>query len=88
MCYTQVNTRENYIAPTETPALPSYRVCCNHVFENVELDFAGPLYRRDDIYSAKNMYKCNILLFTCCVTRAVHLDITVDVNSTSVILAL
>ena len=29
-----------------------------------------------------------VLLFTCCVTWAVHLEVTVDVNSTSVILAL
>ena len=28
------------------------------------------------------------LFFTCCVTRAVHLEVTVDVNSASVILAL
>ena len=74
------------IAPTETPALPSYRVCCNHVFENVGLDFAGPC--RDDFYSTNNMYKCYILLFACCVTRAVHLDVTVDVHSASVILVL
>ena len=72
----------------ETPALPSHRVCCNHAFENVGLDFAGPLYCRDDFSSTKNMYKCYILLFTCCVTRAVHLEVTVDVNSASVILAL
>ena len=34
------------------------------------------------------MYNCYILLFTCCVTRAVHLEVRVDVNSTSIILAL
>ena len=34
------------------------------------------------------MYKCYVLLFTCCVTRAVHLELTTDVNSNSVILAL
>ena len=34
------------------------------------------------------MYKCYILPLTCYVTRAVHLEVTVDVNSTSVILAL
>ena len=45
-------------------------------------------YCRDDFSSTKNMYKCYILLFTCCVTRAVHLEVRVDVNSTSIILAL
>ena len=34
------------------------------------------------------MYKCYVLLFTCCVTRAVHLELTNDVNSNSVILTL
>ena len=51
------------ITITETPALPSYRVCCNHAFENVGLDFAGPLYCRDDFSSTKNMYKCYFFYF-------------------------
>ena len=38
--------------------------------------------------STKNMCKCCILLFTCCVTREVHLELTFVVNSTRVILAL
>ena len=76
------------MTPTETPELPSYWVCCNHAFENVGLDFAGFLYCRYDFSSTKNMYKCYILLFTCCVTRTVHLEVTVNVNSASVILPL
>ena len=73
---------------TETPALPSYRVNCNHAFENTGLDFAGPLYCKDDYSLSGEMYKCYVLLFTCCVTRVVHLGLTTDVNSNSVILAL
>ena len=76
------------LAPPETPALPSYRVNCNHAFENTGLDFAGPLYCKGDHSSSGEMYKCYVLLFTCCVTRAVHLELTTDVNSNSVILAL
>ena len=62
------------LAPPETPALPSYRVNCNHAFENTGLDFAGPLYCKGDHSSSGEMYKCYVLLFTCCVTRAVHLE--------------
>ena len=76
------------LAPPKTPALPSYRVNCNHAFENTGLDFAGPLYCKGDHSSSGEMYKCYVLLFTCCVTRAVHLELTTDVNSNSVILAL
>ena len=76
------------LAPAETPALPSYHLNCNHAFENTGLDFAGPLYCNGDHSSSGEMYKCYVLLFTCCVTRAVHLELTTDVNSNSVILAL
>ena len=34
------------------------------------------------------MCRCYVLLFACCVTQAVHLELTTDVNSNSVILAL
>ena len=43
---------------------------------------------RDDFSSTKNMHKCYSSLFTCCVTQAVHLEVTIDVNSASVTLAL
>ena len=76
------------LAPPKTPSLPSYRVNCNHAFENTGLDFVGPLYCKGDHSSSGEMYKCYVLLFTCCVTRAVHLELTTDVNSNSVILAL
>lgn len=29
--------------PTEVTALPSFRVSCEHAFENVGVDFVGPL---------------------------------------------
>ena len=32
--------------------------------------------------------RCTSLMFTCCITRAVHLELITDVNSNSVILAL
>ena len=69
----------------ETPALPVYRVHCNHCFENVGVDFAGPLYCKE---KTGDMSKVYILLFTCCVTRAVHLEITSSQGQHSLILAI
>ena len=65
-----------------------YRVCCNHALEKFGLDFAGSLYCGDDFPSTKNMYKCYILFFPCCVTWPVHLEVIADVNSANVILEL
>ena len=76
------------LAPSETSALPSCRVNYNHAFENTGLDFAGPLHCKGNYSSSGIMYKCYVLLFTCCVTRAVHLELTTNVDSNSVILAL
>ena len=36
----------------------------------------------------KKMYKCYVLLFTCAVTRAVHIELTPNLGSTCLILAL
>ena len=71
--------------PTEVAALPSVRVSCEHAFENVNVDFVGPLYYK---VSNNEMKKCYILLFTCAVSRATHLELTTDVGTDSVILAL
>ena len=60
------------MVPPETPALPTFQVQCSHSFENVGVDFANPLYCKE---KSGDMSKVCILLFTCCVTRAVHLGI-------------
>ena len=62
------------LAPPETPALPYFCVNCNHAFKNTGLHFAGPLYCKADYSSSGDMHKCYVLLFSCCVTRAVHLE--------------
>ena len=75
------------LAP-ETPKLPSFRVSCNHSFENVGVDYAGPLYHKELFNNTVTMSKCYILLFTCAVTRAVHIELTPDMGAHSLILAL
>lgn len=50
--------------------LPAERLKRSDVFSICGLDFAGPLYASDEV--GKKFY---ILLFTCCVVRAVHLEL-------------
>ena len=68
----------------EIPSLPEFCVKCNHSFEFVEVDFAGPIYCK----SRYKVYKACMLLFTCDVTRAVNIELTKDLGNESLILAL
>ena len=61
------------MVPSETSALPTFRVHCSHSFENVGVDFPGPLYWKE---KSGDMSKVYILLSTCCVTQTVHLENT------------
>ena len=65
--------------PPPAPPLPSFRVNEARPFSYTGVDFAGPLYVRDTIASASR--KVWICLYTCCVTRAVHLDVVPDMTS-------
>ena len=70
-----------------TPKLPEFRVSCNHPFDNVGVDYAGPLYFKENANNCVRMSKCYVLLFTCTATRAVYLELTPDVGVHSLILA-
>ncbi|XP_035233684.1 uncharacterized protein LOC118205505 [Stegodyphus dumicola] len=52
-------------------------------FENSGIDYVGPLY----VKSGKELSKTYILLFTCAVTRAVHLELTTDLSTEKFLLA-
>ena len=58
------------------PPLPQYRLKDNPAFTYTKVDFAGPLHAKD----TKNG-KVWICLFTCLVTRAVHLDNVIDMTT-------
>ena len=64
--------------------LPSFHVIESPPFSKTVLDLAGPIY-----YKTKEgqMEKCYITLFTCCVTRAVHLEVTTNLSTDSFLLA-
>ena len=46
-------------------------------FSKVGVDFAGPLFAKE----GSDMVKVYIALFTCCVTRAVHLDLVRNLST-------
>ena len=60
-----------------TADLPNIRVRQAEPFSNVELNFMGPLWIKS---SKSEMVKCFIYLFTCCVTRVVHLKLVEDMG--------
>ena len=63
------------------PPLPEFRVKEDHAFTYTGVDFAGPVFVRNSSGSSKAW----ICLFTCLVTRAIHLDIVSDLSTTTFI---
>lgn len=78
-CNACIKTR---LKPSSAPVapLPSERVRRSDPFQAVGIDFAGPLYMKD---STSKVY---IVLFTCAVTRAVHLELTTGLSAESFLL--
>ena len=63
------------------PPLPPMRVEEKPPFSYTGVDFAGPVYTRETLSSDSRKFW--ICLFTCCVTRAVHLDLVTEMNVTA-----
>lgn len=66
-----------YGAP-RSAALPEFRVKEAPPFSKVGVDFAGPLFVKTPTGSMKKAY---IALFSCCVTRALHLELVEDLSA-------
>ena len=58
------------------PPLPVFRVQPHRPFSSVGVDFAGPLYLKGE-----TEVKAWLCLYTCCTTRAVHLDLVPDLST-------
>lgn len=58
-------------------ALPEFRVTRAAPFQNSGVDFAGPLF----VKGKTGMDKVYVALFTCCTTRAVHLELVQDLTA-------
>ena len=65
--------------------LPACRIREAPPFAKVGVDFAGPLYVKGKTSESEKAY---IVLWTCCVTRGVLLDLTSDLNTSSFLCAL
>ena len=64
--------------PPLPPPLPDFRVREEPPFTHTRLDFTGPLYvKTNGIAQSRKVWIC---LFTCCIVRAVHLDIVPDMS--------
>ena len=68
-----------YRAPLHPP-LPAFRVEESPPFAHTGVDFAGPLYVKKSDGTTSKVWIC---LFTCCVTRAVHLDLVADLSTST-----
>ena len=58
--------------------LPNFRTEVAPAFLNVGLDFAGPLFVKG--HGRKSSSNAYILLFSCCVSRAIHLEVVPDLT--------
>ncbi len=69
---------------TKSADLPTFRLEDRPAFSSVGVDFAGPLYvRKDNNRNCKEMRKVYIALFTCATSRAVHLELVEDLNTSN-----
>ena len=64
--------------PLPAPPLPAFRVNEAPPFSYTGVDYAGPLFVHARGVGDDNSSKVWICLFTCCVTRAVHLELVSD----------
>ena len=63
----------------ERTDLPERRVTKSGVFENIGVDFTGP-FMVHDTWSQKEGDKVYVCLFTCLMSRAIHMEITRDLS--------
>ena len=71
--------------PPPAPPLPSFRVNEAPPFTFTAVDFAGPVYLRTKEAGSNKAWIC---LFTCCVTRAIHLELVLNMSTSTFIRAL
>ena len=84
-CRSCTRVQANAYSVPPVAALPEFRVQTVPPFTNLEVDFAGPLYFK---INQGKMEKCYIVLYSCCTTRAIHLDLVEDLSGPTFIRSL
>ena len=77
----------SYAVP-HSPPLPEFRLSNESAFSRVGVDLAGPMYVRDIFAKGGGMNKVYIALFTCAISRAVHLELVPSLPAESFFKAL
>ena len=69
----------------EAPPLPEFRVQNDYAFSYSGIDYAGPVFVKNIYAKAGDdvMHKCWMVLFTCCNSRSVFLDLVPDCSAES-----
>ena len=65
--------------------MPEVRVKEAHAFSSVGVDFAGPLYVKNQSNTLDKVY---LTIFICATTRAIHLELVTDLSTNSFLLCL
>ena len=80
-CVTCKRHLERGLCPPPSPPLPEHRLQTNYSFQTTGVDYAGPLLVKSIYGSSTLLNKAYICLFTCATTRAVHLELTPNLEA-------
>lgn len=67
--------------------LPRYRITPNRPFLNCGVDFAGPFETKKFKGRCNSFYKSYFAIFVCFSTKAVHIEVVIDLSSVSFVAA-
>ena len=67
------------------PNLPDFRVEIAPAFTNVGTDHVGPIYVQEIYSNTRRLHKCYISVYSCCVTRAVHIELQPSLKAAATI---
>ena len=79
-CVTCMKAQGKPFKSPPVAALPDFRVRQSTPFSKEGIDFAGPLFVKS---KTGEMVKSYLALFTCCVTRTLHLDLVAYLTETT-----